>query len=177
MGGGQGQGGSCIYYRSPRATSFWNQSPETSLALSVSHFCFHPCALPFCPSCRIKQPALKLHGNKDNMCKPCHMAHLASVCGSDGHTYSSVVRSPGPRRGVGGVHWSPQGAERTAQLGLLWGSQYCCGATCTCQRIQRGRPQQGHQAQESEPDPAPDLGQVQVGAGAWRRPVTASQSK
>lgn len=124
MGGGQGQGGSCIYYRSPRATSFWNQSPEPSLALSVSHFCFHPCALPFCSSCRIKQPALKLHGNKDTMCKPCHMAHLASVCGSDGHTYSSVVRSSGPRRGGGGVHWSPQGAERTAQLGFLWGSQY-----------------------------------------------------
>ncbi|NIG60349.1 testican [Pontoporia blainvillei] len=41
---------------------------------------------------RIKQPALKLHGNKDTMCKPCHMAHLASVCGSDGHTYSSVCK-------------------------------------------------------------------------------------
>ncbi|KAJ8795020.1 hypothetical protein J1605_018607 [Eschrichtius robustus] len=50
---------------------------------------------------RIKQPALKLHGNKDTMCKPCHMAHLASVCGSDGHTYSSVVRSPGPSAAVG----------------------------------------------------------------------------
>lgn len=41
---------------------------------------------------RIKQPALKLHGNKDTACKPCHMAQLASVCGSDGHTYSSVCK-------------------------------------------------------------------------------------
>lgn len=41
---------------------------------------------------RIKQPALKLHGNQDAICKPCHMAQLASVCGSDGHTYSSVCK-------------------------------------------------------------------------------------
>ncbi|XP_076981114.1 testican-2 isoform X2 [Tamandua tetradactyla] len=41
---------------------------------------------------RIKQPTLKLHGNKDAVCKPCHMAQLASVCGSDGHTYSSVCK-------------------------------------------------------------------------------------
>ncbi|EPQ06798.1 Testican-2, partial [Myotis brandtii] len=41
---------------------------------------------------RIKQPALKLHANKDTACKPCHMAQLASVCGSDGHTYSSVCK-------------------------------------------------------------------------------------
>nr|KAF6459072.1 SPARC (osteonectin), cwcv and kazal like domains proteoglycan 2 [Rousettus aegyptiacus] len=41
---------------------------------------------------RIKQPALKLHGSRDTICKPCHMAHLASVCGSDGHTYSSTCK-------------------------------------------------------------------------------------
>ncbi|XP_054359410.1 testican-2 isoform X3 [Pongo pygmaeus] len=41
---------------------------------------------------RIKQPTVKLHGNKDSICKPCHMAQLASVCGSDGHTYSSVCK-------------------------------------------------------------------------------------
>ncbi|KAH0623553.1 hypothetical protein JD844_006433 [Phrynosoma platyrhinos] len=41
---------------------------------------------------RIKQPALKLHGNKESLCKPCHMTQLASVCGSDGHTYSSVCK-------------------------------------------------------------------------------------
>ncbi|XP_070608333.1 testican-2 isoform X2 [Erythrolamprus reginae] len=41
---------------------------------------------------RIKQPAVKLHGNKENLCKPCHMTQLASVCGSDGHTYSSVCK-------------------------------------------------------------------------------------
>ncbi|XP_006027958.1 testican-2 [Alligator sinensis] len=41
---------------------------------------------------RIKQPALKLHGNKESFCKPCHMTQLASVCGSDGHTYSSVCK-------------------------------------------------------------------------------------
>nr|KAF6425798.1 SPARC (osteonectin), cwcv and kazal like domains proteoglycan 2 [Molossus molossus] len=41
---------------------------------------------------RIKQPALKLHAGKDSACKPCHMAQLASVCGSDGHTYSSVCK-------------------------------------------------------------------------------------
>ncbi|KAG9485130.1 hypothetical protein GDO78_008303 [Eleutherodactylus coqui] len=41
---------------------------------------------------RIKQPNLKLHGNKDNLCKPCHVTQPASVCGSDGHTYSSVCK-------------------------------------------------------------------------------------
>jgi len=50
---------------------------------------------------RIKQPAPKLPGNKETICKPCHVAPLASVCGSDGHTYSSVVRSSGPRWGAG----------------------------------------------------------------------------
>lgn len=69
---------------------------------------FTPLHVPFPPlSRRIKQPALKLHGNKDTVCKPCHMAQLASVCGSDGHTYSSVVRNPDP----GGVHPRPQGTE------------------------------------------------------------------
>lgn len=76
--------------------------------------------LPLLSSCRIKQPALKLAGNKDTICKPCHMTPLASVCGSDGHTYSSVVRSPGPRcggKGGGGLHLKPQGAERMTQPG------------------------------------------------------------
>ncbi|XP_063817529.1 testican-2 [Pseudophryne corroboree] len=41
---------------------------------------------------RIKQPNLKLHGSKDNLCKPCHVTQPASVCGSDGHTYSSVCK-------------------------------------------------------------------------------------
>jgi len=41
---------------------------------------------------RIKQPAPKLPGNKETICKPCHVAPLASVCGSDGHTYSSVCK-------------------------------------------------------------------------------------
>lgn len=74
-------------------------------------------------SCRIKQPALKLQGNKDTICKPCHMAQLASVCGSDGHTYSSVVRSPSPRVGGVGVYLKPQGAEERLSWGLLWGPQ------------------------------------------------------
>lgn len=60
---------------------------------------------------RIKQPALKFHGGKDSICKPCHMAQLASVCGSDGHTYSSVVRSLGPVWGGGGVYPMPRGTE------------------------------------------------------------------
>lgn len=60
---------------------------------------------------RIKQPSLKLHGGKDSICKPCHMAQLASVCGSDGHTYSSVVRSLGHVWGGGGVSPMPRGTE------------------------------------------------------------------
>lgn len=60
----------------------------------LSSLYLHPHIFPI-HSHRIKQPALKLHGNKDSTCKPCHMAQLASVCGSDGHTYSSVVRSLG----------------------------------------------------------------------------------
>lgn len=39
------------------------------------------------------------------------MAQLASVCGSDGHTYSSVVRSLGPVWGGGGVYPMPLGTE------------------------------------------------------------------
>lgn len=106
-------------YRSPRAASCWNQSPEPSLPLSLSHFCLHPCALPSRSSCRIKQPALKLHGNKDTACKPCHMAQLASVCGSDGHTYSSVVRNPSP--GLGALEAT--GNREETQPTLLWGNQ------------------------------------------------------
>lgn len=60
----------------------------------LSYLSLHPHIFPI-HSPRIKQPALKFHGNKDSACKPCHMAQLASVCGSDGHTYSSVVRSLG----------------------------------------------------------------------------------
>ncbi|KAM8923844.1 testican-2 isoform 2-T2 [Pelodytes ibericus] len=41
---------------------------------------------------RIKQPNLKLHGSKDNLCKPCLATQPASVCGSDGHSYSSVCK-------------------------------------------------------------------------------------
>ncbi|NWU03466.1 TICN2 protein, partial [Urocynchramus pylzowi] len=36
-------------------------------------------------------------------CKPCHAAPLAAVCGSDGHTYSSAVRTAAPPRGRGPV--------------------------------------------------------------------------
>lgn len=71
-------------------------SPEASLSLALSHFHLYPMPSSPLSSCRIKQPALKLHANKDTACKPCHMAQLASVCGSDGHTYSSVVRTPRP---------------------------------------------------------------------------------
>lgn len=46
--------------------------------------------------CRIKPLSPKAHGG----CKPCHAAPLAAVCGSDGHTYSSAVRT-GHRRGDG----------------------------------------------------------------------------
>ncbi|NXT58617.1 TICN2 protein, partial [Pluvianellus socialis] len=38
---------------------------------------------------RIKPLGTKGHGS----CKPCHAAPLAAVCGSDGHTYSSEVRT------------------------------------------------------------------------------------
>ncbi|XP_055969408.1 testican-2 [Sorex fumeus] len=41
---------------------------------------------------RIKQPALRPRPGRDPLCKPCHMDQLASVCGSDGHTYSSVCK-------------------------------------------------------------------------------------
>lgn len=41
---------------------------------------------------RIKQPAVKLHGSKENLCKPCHATTPAPVCGTDGHTYSSVCK-------------------------------------------------------------------------------------
>lgn len=84
-------------------------------------------------SCRIKQPALKLHGSRDTICKPCHMAHLASVCGSDGHTYSSTVRNPGPRWGEGGLRLEATGSQEDyavqAQGGpqglpvLMWGQK------------------------------------------------------
>nr|XP_033799598.1 testican-2 isoform X2 [Geotrypetes seraphini] len=41
---------------------------------------------------RIKQPSGKLHGNKENVCKPCSAAQPAPICGSDGHTYTSVCK-------------------------------------------------------------------------------------
>lgn len=42
---------------------------------------------------------------------------------------------------------------------------------------QYGQPQYRPQAQGPEIDPAPDLGQVQVRGGAWRRPVATSQRR
>ncbi|XP_029464896.1 testican-2 isoform X2 [Rhinatrema bivittatum] len=41
---------------------------------------------------RIKQPSGKLHGNKDSLCKPCPATQPAPICGSDGHTYTSVCK-------------------------------------------------------------------------------------
>uniref|UniRef100_A0A8C5K8S0 Sparc/osteonectin, cwcv and kazal-like domains proteoglycan 2 n=1 Tax=Jaculus jaculus TaxID=51337 RepID=A0A8C5K8S0_JACJA len=67
------------------------QGDEGSVPLPVCHACGGQRATSdpfFC----FFQPSLKLHGNKDSICKPCHMAQLASVCGSDGHTYSSVCK-------------------------------------------------------------------------------------
>lgn len=47
--------------------------------------------------CRIKPLGPKAHGG----CKPCHAAPVAAVCGSDGHTYSSPVRTAVPVAGTG----------------------------------------------------------------------------
>lgn len=63
----------------------WENLPSTYPSLCV---CL---SLSLPPMDRIKQPALKHHGNKESFCKPCYMTQLASVCGTDGHTYSSVV--------------------------------------------------------------------------------------
>uniref|UniRef100_H3BC84 Testican-2 n=1 Tax=Latimeria chalumnae TaxID=7897 RepID=H3BC84_LATCH len=41
---------------------------------------------------RIKQPASTLNGNKESLCKPCHMTQSAPVCGSDGHVYTSQCK-------------------------------------------------------------------------------------
>lgn len=50
------------------------------------------------PPSRIKPLGPKAHGG----CKPCHAAPVAAVCGSDGHTYSSAVRTAAPAAGTGG---------------------------------------------------------------------------
>lgn len=95
---GRGSGRGCIYCRC--RTSYSLEAVSCTFSVPVP-FSFHlcPCALPR----RIKQPVLKLHAGKDAACKPCHVAPLAPVCGSDGHTYSSVVRTRAPA-GRGGCH-------------------------------------------------------------------------
>lgn len=41
---------------------------------------------------RIKQPSVRARPGQGPACTPCHAEQLASVCGSDGHTYSSLCK-------------------------------------------------------------------------------------